>query len=86
MCFVLASYNGGYGHLLDARRLAAEMELDPDKWFNNVEHSMALLSKQEYAERAKYGWCKSDIIVNYVNEIMLRYHHYNQLISKKENQ
>ena len=76
LCFTLASYNGGYGHLLDARRLAIDMQLDPDKWHANVEKALSLLSKPEYSKKARYGYCASPIVISYVNTIILRYYQY----------
>jgi membrane-bound lytic murein transglycosylase MltF len=35
--FAFASYNAGPGTMSRMRRVAVERELDPDKWFNNVE-------------------------------------------------
>lgn len=82
LCFALASYNGGYGHLLDARKLALQLGLDPDKWYGNVEKAMMLLSTQEYASRARFGYCAAPIIVNYVNGIMLRYYQYREELER----
>ncbi|MCH6581440.1 MAG: transglycosylase SLT domain-containing protein [Acidiferrobacterales bacterium] len=55
--FTLAACNAGYGHVLDARRLAAELKLDPDRWFGNVEQAMSLLSKPKYYKRTRYWIC-----------------------------
>ena len=55
--FALASYNCGPGHVFDARDLAKEMGLDPNKWFGHVEKSMLLLSKKEVAKKVRYGYC-----------------------------
>lgn len=82
LCFALASYNGGYGHLIDARKLALQQNLDPDKWYNNVEKSMMLLSTPEYASKARFGYCAAPIIVNYVNGIMLRYYQYREELER----
>jgi len=49
MWFSLAGYNVGRGHVRDARRLAGEMGLNPDRWFDNVEKAMLRLSRPEYA-------------------------------------
>jgi len=83
MCFALASYNGGYGHVIDARRLAAEQGLDPNRWNGNVSKAFEQLSRRKYAKRARYGSCRSDIIINYVNSIFIRYYHYAQQTSAK---
>jgi peptidoglycan lytic transglycosylase F len=82
VCFALAGYNGGYGHLRDARKLAAEQGLNPDIWRNNVEKAYRLLSQPRYASRARYGSCRSDIITKYVNEILIRFQNY--LINVKQ--
>jgi membrane-bound lytic murein transglycosylase MltF len=39
--FAFASYNCGPGNVSRARRDAAKLGLDPDKWFNNVEITIA---------------------------------------------
>ena len=83
MCFALASYNGGYGHVIDARKLAAEQGLDPNRWDGHVSKAFEQLSKRKYAKRARYGSCRSDIIINYVNNIFIRYYHYAQQTNGK---
>ena len=35
--FAFAAYNAGPGRIAGMRKEAAKRELDPDKWFNNVE-------------------------------------------------
>jgi membrane-bound lytic murein transglycosylase F len=74
--FALAAYNAGFGHLQDARRLAAEEGLDPDKWFGHTEKAMLLLSQPRYYQRARYGYVRGTETVRYVSEIQNRYDHY----------
>ena len=74
--FALASYNVGYGHLLDARRLAREKGWDPDRWFGQVEKAMRLLSQPAYYKRARYGFCRGGQPVHYVENIQNLYDAY----------
>jgi membrane-bound lytic murein transglycosylase F len=76
--FVLASYNAGPEHVRDARRLAAARGLNPDRWFDNVEEAMQLLSRGEYARSAQHGYCRGSEPVDYVREILARYKAYRE--------
>ena len=76
LAFALASYNGGYGHLLDARRLAAEIGKNPDIWFGHVEQAMTLLQQEDHYSRARHGFCRAESIVRYVRRILERYDRY----------
>jgi membrane-bound lytic murein transglycosylase F len=78
--FALASYNVGYGHVSDARRLAAQMDLNPDKWFDNVEKAMLLLQKPRYYTKARHGYCRGSEPVRYVREIQGYYDAYVELV------
>jgi membrane-bound lytic murein transglycosylase F len=79
--FALAAYNCGPGHVIDARRVAADLKLNPNKWFGNVEKAMLLLSKPEHAKKARYGYCRCEEPVNYVSQIQTRYDSYSKLVS-----
>ena len=76
MWFTLAGYNVGHGHVQDARRIAEQEGLDPDQWFDNVERAMLLLSRRDYARKARHGWCRGIEPVRYVREIEARYSAY----------
>lgn len=76
MRFALASYNVGYGHVLDARRLARENGWNPDQWFGHVERAMKLLAKPAYYQRARYGFCRGGQPVHYVSNVQSFYDAY----------
>ena len=76
MRLALASYNVGYGHVLDARRLARENGWNPDRWFGHVEQAMRLLAKPAYYKRARYGFCRCGQPVHYVGNIQNFYDAY----------
>ena len=74
--FSLAAYNAGFGHVYDARRLARQLGLDPNRWFNNVEKAIKLLSKPQYYQKARFGYCRGSEPAAYVRQIENRYHAY----------
>ncbi len=78
--FTLASYNAGLGHVYDARELAKELGLDPNRWFDNVELAMLKLSKPEYFRDATYGFVRGVEPVTYVRNIRKLYAAYIELL------
>ncbi|GAA0891486.1 transporter substrate-binding domain-containing protein [Fulvivirga kasyanovii] len=81
--FVLASYNVGLGHVVDARELAKKHDKDPQKWEGNVEYYLLMKSKPDFFRDpvVESGYCRGEEPVNYVREILSRYDQYKQLIS-----
>lgn len=79
MWFTLAAYNAGQGHVRDARRLARQQGLNPNKWFDHVEKAMLLLSKKKFYQKARHGYVRGREPVNYVREIRNRYRAYVRL-------
>ncbi len=79
MWFALAAYNAGYDHVQDARALARELGLDPNRWFGNVERTMRLLSRRKYYRKARAGYVRGGQTVIYVREIRDRYRAYVRL-------
>ncbi len=76
MWFTLAAFNAGIGHLRDARRLADELGLDPDRWFDNVEQAMLKLSERRHFRNARFGYVRGEEPVDYVRAIRQRYEAY----------
>jgi membrane-bound lytic murein transglycosylase F len=76
MWFTLASYNAGYGHVRDARRLAGQKGWDRNRWFDNVERAMLLLSNPKYYRKAAHGFVRGTEPVAYVQQIAERYRAY----------
>ena len=82
--FVLASYNVGPGHILDARRLAKKYGKNPDLWYNNTDFFILNKANPLYYKDnlSRNGYCNGEEPYNYVEEIMARYYHYNNLIKE----
>lgn len=70
LSFALAAYNGGLGHVFDARQVARELQLDPDRWAGNVEEAIQFLKFRSFYSRFRHGKCNADIVVNYVRSIL----------------
>jgi membrane-bound lytic murein transglycosylase F len=79
MWFTLASYNAGLGHVRDARSLARKMGWNPDRWFNNVDRAMLLLSRRSFYQLATHGYARGKETVDYVRQIRDRYNAYIRL-------
>ena len=81
--FVLASYNAGLSHILDARNLAKKYGKDPTKW-DDVESILVQKSNPKFYRDpiAVAGYCKCEEPANYVKDILSRYEEYKILIAK----
>lgn len=80
--FVLASYNVGIGHVLDARRLAEKYGKDPNVWKDNVDYFILNKSQPKYYldPVVKFGYARGSEPFNYVTEILDRYEHYRNAV------
>jgi membrane-bound lytic murein transglycosylase F len=79
--FVLASYNAGLGHVVDARNLAGKFGKKQNVWNNNVE-SMILQKSNPLIYNdpiVKCGFCRGQETYLYVREILQRYRHYKSM-------
>ena len=78
--FILASYNAGPGHVIDAKNLAEKYKKNPQSW-KEVSFFLLNKSKPKYYKDpvVKHGYCKGFIAYDYVIEIMDRYHHYKNI-------
>ena len=82
--FILACYNVGYEHVMDARILAKKYKKDPNVWTNNVDFFMRNMSKRKYYEDplVENGYARGIETYRFVNEVMERYHHYKNIAKK----
>lgn len=83
--FVLASYNAGPGHVMDARRLTEKYDGNPNKW-KNVSEFLLKKSNPKYYNDAvvKYGYCRGSEPYKYVSEILTRYKHYKRFLERTD--
>ncbi len=70
--FALASYNVGYGHLEDARRLTEGAGKDPDRWMD-VKEFLPLLAQKEWYKKTRFGYARGHEPVLYVQNIRRYY-------------
>lgn len=84
--FVMASYNVGQGHVIDARRLATKFGKDPQIWEGNVEKYLSLKAKPEFYNDkvVKLGYCRGSEPVNYVKAVLRRTARYQQLFPEEK--
>jgi membrane-bound lytic murein transglycosylase F len=75
---VLASYNVGLSHVLDARNLTRKYGKNPTLWDNNVEYYLLQKSNPKYYRDAVAvaGFCRCEGPVRYVKEVLYRFEEY----------
>jgi len=76
--FILASYNAGSGHVLDARRLALKYGRDPSLWDGHTAEYLLRKSRRQYFNdpAVRHGYCRGQEPFDYVVEVLGRYEHY----------
>lgn len=79
--FVLASYNAGQGHVLDAIQITRERGGNPFIWEKNVADSIVLLSIPEVynSSSVRFGYCRGREPYNYVYNILKTYREYKEI-------
>lgn len=70
--FSLASYNIGFGHVMDARRITESLGGDPNSWAD-VKARLPLLTKSEYHKKTRYGYARGYEALRYVENIRRYY-------------
>ena len=73
--FVIASYNSGLAHVLDAIALAKKYGLNPEKWDNNVAKAILWKSNPRYYKDpvVKFGYSRGRETFDYVNRVYAYY-------------
>ncbi|SIP93044.1 membrane-bound lytic murein transglycosylase F [Aeromonas sp. RU39B] len=70
--FALTAYNIGYGHMMDARRLAKLQGKNPDSW-SDVKEVLPLLQESRWHSKVRYGYARGSEARNYVNNVRQYY-------------
>lgn len=72
MLFTLAGYNVGPGHILDARKIARQKGLDPNRW-SSLEQTLPLLRQPKFYKDTTYGYCRGTEPVHFVRRVLTYY-------------
>jgi membrane-bound lytic murein transglycosylase F len=78
----LAAYNGGLGHVSDARALAEKYGGDKDMWEGNVEKYIQLKRLEQYYTDpvCKNGYFRGDETISYVRNVISRWEYYKEQV------
>jgi len=70
--FILAGYNSGPSHILDAMALAKKHGKNSQIWFNNVEYYLLKISEPEFYQDkvVKYGFYRGKLTAKYVHDVL----------------
>ena len=79
---MLAAYNCGLGHVLDAMRLAEKYGMNPRVWDDNVAKALLMKMQKKYYNDnvVRYGYARGSETVSYVKQIMNFYEHAKRVI------
>ena len=80
MWFALAAYNGGAGHIQDARTLARQAGKNANRW-DEVKHFVLRLSNPGYYNRkeVRFGYMRGSETYQYVESIRQRWNEYRRV-------
>lgn len=80
--FILAAYNAGPGHILDAMKLAGKNGKDPKIWTGNVDEWLQKKSDPKYYSDSlvKFGFFRGKESTAFVNQVLSRYEHYKNIV------
>ncbi|KAF1068721.1 MAG: Membrane-bound lytic murein transglycosylase F [Pseudomonas citronellolis] len=70
--FALASYNIGSAHLDDARKLAEQEGLNPNKWLD-VKKVLPRLAQKQWYRKTRYGYARGGETVQFVQNVRRYY-------------
>ena len=78
--FILAAYNSGPAHILDAMALAGKYGKNPHIWFNNVEYFLLKKSEPQFYNDpvVKYGYFGGKETTRYVRNTLETYEKYSK--------
>jgi membrane-bound lytic murein transglycosylase F len=84
--FILAAYNAGPGHVLDAMRLAEKNGMDPQKWEGSVAVWLLKKSEPQYYRDSvvRNGYFRGKESVKFVSEVLDRFEHYKNIIPQEK--
>ena len=68
----MAAYNIGYGHLLDAKRIARTLHKDPYSWID-LKKIFPLIASEKWRPKLRYGYARGWEPVSYVENIRSYY-------------
>ena len=76
--FILAAYNAGLGHVLDAIEIAQYNKTADSLWFNHVENDLLLKAQKEYytLPGVKSGYCRCHETYHFVHRVLSFYDHF----------
>jgi membrane-bound lytic murein transglycosylase F len=72
LSLALVAWNIGLGHLADAKKLARERKLNPNRW-SSLKKVLPLLADEDISKKLKYGKARGLEPVHFVSRVMQYY-------------